>query len=520
MKYPIGIQTFENIVSGGYAYVDKTAYVHDLATNLTYCFLSRPRRFGKSLLVSTFEAYFRSRRELFSGLAIEGLERSWEAFPVLRLDLSKADYSSPGKLSAVLSAAIDSWEREYGLAASCGSPDVRFDLVIRGLAKMTGKKVVVLIDEYDAPLVNVVHKPKLLEENRELLSGFYKDIKANDADIRFAFLTGVTKFGHLNVFSALNNLFDISMLPQYASVCGITAGELHSCFDGGVAELAAANGLSREECYAELADMYDGYHFGGGSEGVYNPFSVLNTLYSKQFGSYWFATGTPTALLRALRDTKADLSAVSGNVLDVSVLQSINSYQDDIIPLLYQSGYLTVTKTIDAELVMVDFPNKEVRNGYMKQLLPLYSELSSAESSSLAGKMRLSLMEGDVTAYMRQMQSLISSLSYRFFKSSEAAYQFIFLVAGELVGMKDLRTEVEKETNRGRIDMVMLTERFVYVFEFKHDSSPLAALGQIRERNYAAQWKADGRRKFLVGVNFSSELRNIPDDGWLVEEFV
>jgi len=308
------------------------------------------------------------------------------------------------------------------------------------------------------------------------------------------------------------------MDEKFQAICGITEEELYSYFDEGVTLMADRQEVTKDECYAELKDLYDGYHFVPNGVGLYNPFSLLNALDSKAFGFYWFETGTPTRLLVALRETKADLSSVSGVVVDARMLKNINSYEEDLIALLYQSGYLTISKSIDAHFVELDFPNGEVRHGYMQQLLPLYSNMNPMESSTKAGMMKLLLIKGNVNGYIAQMQSLISSISYRFFKSNEAVYQFIFLVTGELVGMKDLRTEVEKETNKGRIDMCLETKDYIYIFEFKHDGSPEEALAQIHEKGYAEQFKTDPRKKFLIGVNFSSELRNIPDDGWKVEE--
>jgi len=286
---------------------------------------------------------------------------------------------------------------------------------------------VILVDEYDAPLVNLIHKPELLDANRDMLSGFYKNLKSCDQYIQFALLTGVTKFGQLSIFSALNNLNDISQSKQFQDICGITEEELHSTFDEGVREMAEELGISSGECYAQLKKSYDGYHFCKNGIGIYNPFSLLLALKSKEFDSYWFQTGTPTALLLALRDTHSDITQVAGQMVEPYVLQSVNSYQDDLTALLYQSGYLTISGLAPTGALVVDFPNEEVRMGFIQQLLPIYSSLSTAASSSLANQLKLALIEGDVETYIAEMQSLIASIDYGFFRQTEQAFQFIFL---------------------------------------------------------------------------------------------
>jgi len=511
VKYPIGIQSFASIREDGYVYVDKTEQVYDLANNGKFYFLSRPRRFGKSLLVSTLDAYFCGRKDLFKGLAIDKLEKDWTEYPVFHIDLSNVSYNSPELLKEKLSSEVAKWEEEYGTNEKSSDPAIRFGTLIRLTSKKQGKKVVILVDEYDAPLVNLIHKPELLEANRETLSGFYKNLKANDQYIKFAFLTGVTKFGQLSVFSALNNLKDISLNERYQKICGITEEELHRDFDDGVATMAVKNKMTKEECYDRLKEMYDGYHFCKEGVGMYNPFSLLNALDDKEFGSYWFQTGTPTALMLALRDTNADITHIAGQMVNAEVLQSVNSYQTDLTALLYQSGYLTITGVAPTGALIIDFPNEEVRLGFTNQLIPIYSSLSSGTSSSLSNRIKLALMEGDVDTYIAEMRTLIASIQYEFFKQTEQAFQFIFYVTGILLDAKDLLTTAEKRTNRGRIDMLVETMDYIYIMEFKLDQSPEVALQQIKDKDYAEQWATDPRKKILLGVNFSTEIRNIPE---------
>ena len=517
MKYPIGIQTFSTIREDGYAYVDKTAIVYDLVKNGKNYFLSRPRRFGKSLLISTLEAYFRGKRELFKGLAIDNLEKDWKEYPVLHLDLSNANYDSNEVLKKKLNLTVDEWGREYGCNNVDADEASHFGIIIKRAYEQTGRKVVILVDEYDAPLVNLIDKEELLEANRDTLSGFYKNIKANDQYIEFAFLTGVTKFGHLNVFSALNNLRDISLSKQYQTICGITEEELHTYFDEGVGEMAEENDITKEECYGRLKKMYDGYHFCKKGVGLYNPFSLLNALTAQEFGSYWFKTGTPTALIKALRRGNVDIADIPGTRVSEMQLTNVNSYQNDLTALLYQSGYLTITGVAPTGAYIIDFPNEEVRDGFINQLIPIYSRLSGDATFSLADSLRQALLDADIETFISQMRTLISSLSYDIFQSSEQAFHFIFYITGVLIGGEDLRTETEKRTNRGRMDLLIETRAYIYIIEFKLDQSPEVALQQIKKKGYADPWQSDQREKILLGVNFASEERNIPEDGWRME---
>ena len=374
MLYPIGIQNFEKLREDGYTYVDKTALIYKLATSGTYYFLSRPRRFGKSLLISTMEAYFSGKKDLFKGLAMEQLEKDWIQYPVLHLDLNGIAYNSDDVLDQVLNDKLSDWEAEYGIIATSTVPGLRFQNIIDAAYESTGHKVVVLIDEYDKPIVDNLVNPELVDNFKKTLQGFYSVLKAKDGQIKFGFLTGVSKIGKLSVFSSLNNLRDISMETEYSDICGISGDELHTYFDESIAELAQANKLSIDECYNKLKYKYDGYHFCEDSPGMYNPFSLLNTFISNKFRDYWFETGTPTLLVNVMKQTLFDVTRFLEDI-DVSAF-SISSLQDIAqrpIPLMHQTGYLTI-KGYDKEFkeYTLGFPNDEVKNCFLKSIYPYF----------------------------------------------------------------------------------------------------------------------------------------------------
>ena len=375
MLYPIGIQDFEKLRRGGFAYVDKTRFVYELAATGCYYFLGRPRRFGKSLLVTTMEAYFLGQKELFKGLALEQLEKDWTVHPVLHLDLNTGKYDSVDALRAQLNRHLERWEALYGDKYKTRTPDERFFQIIKLACDKTGQQVVILIDEYDKPLLQNFDNPRLQDELRAELKAFYSVLKTQDRYIRFAFLTGVTKFGKVSVFSDLNNLKDISMDERYAEICGITEAEMHQYFEPALHELAQANDMTCEEVCAELKERYDGYHFEYNTAGVYNPFSLLNTLKEKAFKDYWVETGTPTFLVQLLQDCRYDLTRLQDNEVESSVLVSVDSIRSNPLPLIYQSGYLTI-RGYDKEFrtYRLGFPNKEVESGFISFLLPYYMQ--------------------------------------------------------------------------------------------------------------------------------------------------
>lgn len=374
MLYPIGIQSFEKIRTGGFVYVDKTALIYRLATSGQYCFLSRPRRFGKSLLVSTMEAYFSGRKELFEGLAMESLEKEWTEYPVLHLDLTGSSYTDISHLKVSLDQYLRKWESLYDVTPMSEDLSSRFKDIIDAAYRKAGQKVVILIDEYEKPIIDNIDNPELMEQFRRELQGFYSVIKGKDNAIRFAFLTGVTKLGKMSIFSGLNNLNDISMDARYADICGISEQELKSTFGESVEELARANELSVDDCYKKLAQMYDGYHFTENSVGIYNPFSLLNTFNSGKFRMYWFETGTPTFLVRYLKQGKYNLDNISRNDVSLEILTGSNYVSPAPITLMYQAGYLTIKGfNPDFFTYNLDYPNEEVKRGFMHSLSQLFA---------------------------------------------------------------------------------------------------------------------------------------------------
>jgi hypothetical protein len=374
MLYPIGIQSFDKIRNGGFVYVDKTKFIYSLACQEGYYFLSRPRRFGKSLLVSTMEAYFKGKKELFKGLAIESLEKDWAEYPILHLDFGGKAYNSSDVLLKSLDDALYKWEKEYGSVNRSDVPGIRFGNVIEAAYRKTGSKAVVLVDEYDKPIMDNLTRPELRELFRETLEGFYGALKTKDDFIRFGFLTGVTKIGKMSVFSGLNNLNDISMDDCYADICGISERELREYFDESVQGLALRYGIAKDKCYERLARMYDGYHFCENSIGVYNPFSLLNTFNKMKFDEYWFETGTPSFLVQYLKDVKYDLAGISKTGISKSKLTGTNYAAPEPIALMYQSGYLTITGYDERfNKYTLDYPNAEVESGFLNSLCQFYA---------------------------------------------------------------------------------------------------------------------------------------------------
>ena len=382
MKYPIGIQQFEKIRKGGFVYVDKTAQVYQMAAQGSYYFLSRPRRFGKSLLISTMEAYFQGKKELFEGLALEQLETEWKSYPVLHLDLNARNYENKDSLHAELNKHLQGWEEQYGLETRLSlAPEERFFHIIRRAFEQTGEQVVVLVDEYDKPLLSTIDHKELHDAYRDTLKGFFGVLKSQDPYIRFAFLTGVSRFSHVSIFSDLNNLEDISMDREYAAICGISEDELQTYFGGSIEEFAQANGISHDEACHTLKQQYDGYHFSKQGIGVYNPFSLLNAFKKKEISDYWFKTGTPTFLVKLLQAADYNLPQLKGIYVDESTLTSVDENHADPIPVLFQSGYLTIS-AYDTEMgYRLDFPNQEVEHGFFDFLMPLYGVIEEPDKT-------------------------------------------------------------------------------------------------------------------------------------------
>ena len=507
--YPVGVQNFEKVILGGYEYVDKTALIYELFNTGSYYFLSRPRRFGKSLLLSTLEAYAQGKKELFKGLALEKLERDWTVYPVLHMDLNTEKYDTQASLENKLELTLKQWEGEYGYNPDEYSVATRFEGVIRRACEQTGRRVVILIDEYDKPMLQAIGNEALQNEYRSTLKAFYGALKSMDGCIRFALLTGVTKFGKVSVFSDLNNLMDISMDDRYVEICGISEKEIHAYFEEDIHALATATGLAYEETCAELKANYDGYHFTENAVGMYNPFSLLNTFAKKKFGSYWFETGTPTYLVELLKLHHYPIEDLEHIVTSQPVLDSIDTASTDPIPVIYQSGYLTIKGYNKMfENYTLGFPNREVEQGFFKFLLPNYASVSVSKSPYQIQCFVEEIMAGKVDDFFERLKTMFADIPYELARDREVHYQNILYIIFKLMGFY---VQVEYHTNRGRIDLVLQTQDYVYIMEFKLNGSAEEALAQIRAKGYAEPFAKDKRTVYRIGVNFSDEIRNIQD---------
>ena len=508
--YPIGVQSFSKLRSENCYYVDKTALVHELVTTGYYYFLSRPRRFGKSLLISTLHEYFKGNRGLFKGLAIDRLEPGeWPCHPVLHIDFNGQLYDSKTSVGEVLESCLREWEREYGASDASMSYALRFGAVIRNAVEKTGRQVVVLIDEYDKPILDVLGDRELEENNREVLRSFYSVMKSQDANLRFVMLTGVGKLPQMNVFSGLNNIMDISMNPKYSTICGITEPELHEYFGKGVADLAEANCMTVDEAYEALKANYDGYHFAGDMRDVYNPYSLLTALKNRMITDSWYRTGTPTHLIKMLKRTDVPIKNLDGSPCTFTRLTEGNVTGDDIIATLYYTGYLTIKQYNRAmNSVILGYPNGEVRRGFLDNVLALSTNVNAGESSTLVLELAMTVQSGDISGYLEKLRSFFADFPYELIKRNEAHYQDVIYCITKLLGFY---VQAEYRTSSGRADMILGTKEAVYVFEFKLDAGADAAMSQIDAKEYALPFAADGRRVVKVAVSFSSETRNIAD---------
>ena len=510
--YPIGIQNFEKIRNDGYLYIDKTALMYQMVKTGSYYFLSRPRRFGKSLLISTMEAYFQGKKELFAGLAVERLEKDWIKYPILHLDLNIEKYDTPESLDNILEKSLTAWEKLYGAEPSERSFSLRFAGIIERACKQAGQRVVILVDEYDKPMLQAIGNEKLQKQFRDTLKPFYGALKTMDGYIKFAFLTGVTKFGKVSVFSDLNNLDDISMRKDYVEICGVSDQELHENLDIELHEFAETQGLSYDKLCTKLKEYCDGYHFTHNSIGIYNPFSLLNAFKYKEFGSYWFETGTPTYLVKLLKKHHYDLERMAHEETDAQVLNSIDSESTNPIPVIYQSGYLTI-KGYDERfgIYRLGFPNREVEEGFIRFLLPFYANVNKVESPFEVQKFVREVETGDYDSFFHRLQSFFADTTYEVIREQELHYENVLFIVFKLVGFY---TKVEYHTNNGRVDLILQTDKFIYIMEFKLNGTAEEALQQINNKRYALPFEADGRKLFKIGINFSEKTRNI--EKWVV----
>ena len=518
-KLPVGIQSFEKIIENHNIYVDKTEYVYNLVhTNVPY-FLSRPRRFGKSLLLSTMKAYWEGKKELFKGLKIEELEKddpdAWQPYPVFYFDFNGKNYQSEQALETVLDELLNGWEALYGIAKENGLEE-RFRKLLRSASLQTGKKCVVLVDEYDKPLLETMENKEFIEHNKAVFKGFFSLLKSEDANIRFVFITGVTKFSKVSIFSDLNQLEDISFDEDYAGICGITEEEVETNFEPELYRMANEKGLTYEECRERLRITYDGYHFSGGNQGVYNPYSLLTALKKRRFGSFWFETGTPTFLVHRLREMDFDVRRFDDRTLQSteSLLSDHRVDNPDPVPLLYQTGYLTIVESDEDDVLTLGFPNKEVRYAFLQSLMPEYVDECGSGSGKDIFALKRHIENGDLESVKAVFTALFASITYT---ADDAPFEHYFQTVIHIVfTLLGKYAVCELHTSQGRIDCVVETAKYVYLFEFKRDDSAEKALKQIEDMHYADSYAADRRILYKVGVSFDSKTRQLSD--WKVAQ--
>ena len=509
-RLPVGIQTFDKLIQGGYLYIDKTAHIHKMVSESNYIFLSRPRRFGKSLLVSTLQSYFEGKKELFKGLAIEQLEKEWAQRPVLRFSLASGKHMEKEQLERYLLDILSDNEERFGLHSDKVDTNIRLKDLIKNVYDKTGKQVVVLIDEYDAPLLDVVHENEQLPILRQVMRNFYSPLKDCDPYLRFVFLTGITKFSQLSIFSELNNLKNISMLPEFAAICGITVEEMKTQMADYIDVFAETEETGHEEMVEKLKKQYDGYHFTWPSPDIFNPFSLLNAMQDRRLDSYWFASGTPTYLIEMLRKFDVLPSEIKNIEAEAFDFDAPTENMQSITPLLYQSGYITIKDyNKNFNYYTLSIPNKEVRIGLLRSLVPSYVQTSTLVVNNTARKMAQLIVNDDVDSALSLLQKFLQTVPYCDNASSEGHYQQVMFIVFSL--LSNYIADVEVRTPSGRVDMVMRTNKALYLFELKMNKSAAAAMKQIDLKDYPARFAMCGLPIVKVGINFDDERRTISD---------
>ena len=517
MKYPIGIQTFSRIRENGYVYIDKTALIHQLVSRGSIYFLSRPRRFGKSLMISTLEAYYEGRKELFEGLAIAGLEKDWFQYPVFHIDFNGDNFAKEGVLEAAIEGYLGNWEDMYGKNPNYTTPGTRFIELLRRASEKTGRRAVVLVDEYDKPILDVLDTPQE-EENRDILKAFYSTFKSADDYTRFVFLTGVTKFSQVSVFSGFNQPNDISMSARYEALCGITQEELEYYFAEPIGWMAKKYKCTIAEMKLQLKQQYDGYHFSDELTDIYNPFSLINAFFNNRIDDYWFRTGTPTYLQTLLRHNHEGINDLTGKYYEPKMFIDYKADVEKPLPMIYQSGYLTI-KDYDMESneFLLDFPNNEVRSGFLSMLASGYLKSGTMEVDTWISAGIKLLKRGETTAFRDSLTAFLSGIPYDVHPSlkaeeaTEKHFQYTFYLILRLLGGSGCTLLTEKTQAVGRVDAVLEFKDYVYIFEFKLDGSASEALRQIEEKHYAEPYLDDPRKVFCIGVDFSSETMTVKE---------
>ena len=511
-KLPIGLQNFEKIRTEGYLYVDKTQHIAELLGGVYY-FISRPRRFGKSLLLSTLHAYFEGKKELFNGLKISQLEKEWKQYPILHLDLNVGKYENKEALLKRLDKHLVEWENQYSVKTIAGDTlGNRFETVIKTACQQAGLQAVVLIDEYEKPILDVITNEALADDYRATLRGFYSALKSSDQFLKFVFITGVTKLGKMSIFSGLNNLRDISFSEQYADLCGISEDELKTHFEPYVQQIAQKYKMSLPETYAKLKEMYDGYHFCENAPGMYNPFSLLNCLSDLKFENYWFSTGTPTFLVELIKKQKLKLIDIAHREASAELLGSFELLNHDPIPAIYQTGYLTIKGYNQRfEKYRLGFPNREVEKSFLEFVLPYFHTFRRSnefEVSEFIGDVEAGNAEG----FIRRLRSFLAAIPYEIQPDTEVYFQNTMFVLFRLMGYY---ARAEERTSEGRMDLLVETDRYLYVMELKLNQSAAEALQQIDSKDYALPYQVGPKKLFKIGINFNTQKRNVDD--WKVE---
>ena len=504
------MQSFEAVRKADYLYVDKTKHLERLVTTNKYYFLSRPRRFGKSLFLSTLKAYFLGKKELFKGLYIETVEKDWTEYPVLYLDLNSGIYDSEERLLNNLNYHLSEWEEQYNIQTKFVNPEDRLSNIIKTAVKQTGKQVVILVDEYDKPLLQTIDNEELHDKFKGILKGVYSVLKSCDEYIRFGFLTGVTKFSKISLFSDLNNLMDISLDENYTDICGITEEEIKTNFKEHLQAFAEKENTTKEDILSQLKAMYDGYHFSKNTDvDIYNPFSLINSLTRREFENYWFQTGTPTFLIKLLQENDYDLKDLSEGKITAKDLTSKESMMNAPVALFYQSGYLTIKDyNKKSGAYKLGYPNKEVEESFLDFILPKYMHTNENASFSYVEKMYENLENGEIEDFLKTMKTFFASVPYDLIKDTENHYQTVIFIICKLIGFI---VEAEYKIVNGRIDMIVRTDNFLYLFEFKFDKSAKEALQQIDSKDYPLAFQQDERKLYKIGVNFSSQTKNIDE---------
>ena len=512
-RYPIGIQSFERLRNDNCVYIDKTELIYRLANSAKACFLSRPRRFGKSLLVSTLAAYFSGKKDLFKGLVMEQLEKDWTVYPVLHIDFSISKYMNAGMLRSAINNRLVEWERIYG----CDTSEDTFSLRLKGIIKrayeQSGRQVVLLVDEYDSPMLDSNNNEELQAEIRGIMRDFFSPLKAQGEYLRFLFLTGISKFSQMSIFSELNNLQNISMQDAYSAICGITENELRTQLEEDIRRMAEANGETYDEAFMHLKQQYDGYHFSENSEDIYNPFSLFNAFAQKKYANFWFSTGTPTFLIDILQQSDFDIRQLDGVSATAEQFDAPTNVITDPLPVLYQSGYLTIKEyDRDFQIYTLAYPNKEVRKGFIESLMQAYVHLTARENTFYVVSFIKDLRVGNLDQCMERIKSFFASIPNDMNNKEEKHYQTIFYLLFRLMGQY---VDVEVKSAVGRADVVIKMQEAIYVLEFKVAGNPEEALEQINSKQYEIPYQADHRKVVKVGVNFDSSTRTIGE--WVIE---